>query len=113
MPRRQSRRRRLSRQPQSSSKNKPTISDTPPAEVLATSLALPSWIFNSTQKGVRRHVLFFPSLVFFIMYTLTTSVSISVSISVLAALVYWIMSPPDRSIAKTFYDTPRVILLTG
>jgi len=112
MPRRQSRRRRLSRQPQSSSKNKPTISDTPPAEVLG--LALPSWIFNSTQKGVRRHVLFFPSLVFFIMYTLTTlSLTVSVSISVLAALVYWIMSPPDRSIAKTFYDTPRVILLTG
>jgi hypothetical protein len=97
-------------QQQSSSKNKPTISDTPPAEVLATSLALPSWIFNSTQKDV----LFFPSLVFFIMYTLTTlSLTVSVSISVLAALVYWIMSPPDRSIAKTFYDTPRVILLTG
>ena len=96
-------------QQQSSSKNKPTISDTPPAEVLATSLALPSWIFNSTQN-----VLFFPSLVFFIMYTLTTlSLTVSVSISVLAALVYWIMSPPDRSIAKTFYDTPRVILLTG
>ena len=92
----------------------------PPSSVSAPP-SMPPWIFKSTLSfnGLLHFIVFvyLPvlCLTFMVLHqsSLSTVFSLATTASCLVSVLQWILSPPNRSIPSSFFDTPRVVFLTG
>ena len=85
--------------------------------------SMPSWIIKTGKPNVLSFLMFpyLPTLLITIKFIPADPVDnkwwmiliYSTMISVIIFLVQWILSPPDRSVSKLYFQKPRVICLTG
>ena len=84
---------------------------------------LPKWISKTGMPNISSGISFLvfsylPILMFSYYFSPTniravTMLLYSTMISVIVLSIQWILSPPDRSISKSYFNKPRVIVLTG